>query len=141
MNHGERIKEERERLGYSQTAFAAIGDSSKGSQISWEKGTASPNVQVLAAWASVGADILYIVMGERSASTLKPDEQMLLEGYRQMDIRGKAGVLAFIGGLGGTIQPAPGSIIVNGEAHQVAGRDIRHYNDNPVNKRKGKKDG
>jgi transcriptional regulator with XRE-family HTH domain len=65
MNIGERLKEERERLGYSQYDFAAITGSSKGSQISWEKGRAFPNAEYLEAIAATGADILYIVTGER----------------------------------------------------------------------------
>lgn len=63
-----RLKEERERLGFSQTKFAAIADASKHAQINWEKGAASPNAAALAAWASVGLDVLYVVTGERSES-------------------------------------------------------------------------
>lgn len=65
MSLGNRIKEERERLRYSQTDFAAIGGASKGSQIAWEKGGVFPNAFVLGAWAAIGADVLYIVTGRR----------------------------------------------------------------------------
>lgn len=63
---GARIKEERERLGYDQEPFAALSGASRYSQIDWEKGKSFPNAKVLAAYASVGADVQYILTGLRS---------------------------------------------------------------------------
>jgi len=68
MDLGARLKAERERLGFSQTDFAALAGASKHSQINWEKGTAAPNAIVLAAWASHGLDVLYVVTGIRAQS-------------------------------------------------------------------------
>jgi len=87
MNLHDRIKEERERLGYNQTAFAALAGATKHSQINWEKGVAFPNAAVLAAWAEVGLDVAYVVTGERSRPvppkyTPPPDEEDLLNAYR-----------------------------------------------------------
>ena len=64
MNLHERLKEERERIGLSQTAFAA-----------------------LAAWADAGLDVLYVVTGQRSqpvppAQELPRQEQEWLALYR-----------------------------------------------------------
>jgi len=64
----ERIKKERERLGYSQTGFAALAGASKHSQINWEKGVSTPNADVLAAWKAVDADVLYILTGTRTGT-------------------------------------------------------------------------
>lgn len=66
MNLSLRLKEERERLGLSQTAFAALAGASKHAQINWEKGVASPNAEALAAWSENGLDVLYVVTGKRS---------------------------------------------------------------------------
>lgn len=66
MDLGARLKAERERLGYSQTDFAALAGASKHAQINWEKGVAAPNATVLSAWATHGLDVLYVVTGERS---------------------------------------------------------------------------
>jgi|GEM_PF-1364119 len=66
MNLATRLKAERERLGFSQTDFAALAGASKHSQINWEKGAAAPNATVLAAWAAHGMDVLYVVTGQRS---------------------------------------------------------------------------
>ncbi len=63
---GLRLREERERLGLSQEAFAALAEASKRSQIEWEKGTAFPNAEALAAFAAQGADVQYIITGIKS---------------------------------------------------------------------------
>lgn len=119
---GARLKEERERLGFSQPAFAAIGGASKGSQLAWEKGTATPNAEFLLEVARVGVDVLYVVTGRRNLAESLPEEEMVLTGYRKLDARGRAGVLALIGGMqsqGGT------SIKVQG--------DVGQYVDGPIN--------
>jgi transcriptional regulator with XRE-family HTH domain len=66
---GRRLREERERLGLSQTAFAAIGLVSKGSQILYEKGKPCPS-NYLSAIAAHGADVLYILTGRREQPAL-----------------------------------------------------------------------
>lgn len=63
---GVRLREERERLGFSQQAFAEIGGASKRSQVEWEKGAQVPNAEFLAHIAARGADVAYIVTGVRA---------------------------------------------------------------------------
>lgn len=65
MGIGDRLKEERERLGFSQTEFSAVAGASKNSQYNYEKGDRSPDANYLAAVAEKGVDILYVVTGER----------------------------------------------------------------------------
>lgn len=65
---GDRLREERERLGFDQTGFAALSDASRRSQSEWERGKAFPNAAYLAAIAEAGADVQYIVTGQRSAA-------------------------------------------------------------------------
>ena len=67
---GRRLREERERLGLSQTAFAAMGQASKGSQILYEKGKPCPS-NYLSAIAAHGADVLYILTGRREQPALE----------------------------------------------------------------------
>lgn len=83
MNLGERIKKERKRLMLSQTACAALGNASKGSQISWEKGLASPNANVLAAWAAAGFDVVYVLTGEPTEKKLV-DMKLERDGWREV---------------------------------------------------------
>ncbi|WP_312438596.1 helix-turn-helix transcriptional regulator [Achromobacter sp.] len=76
---GSRLREERERLGFSQQAFAELGGASKRSQLEWEKGAQVPNAEFLAHVAAHGADVSYIVTGARSVAA--NDVEADLERY------------------------------------------------------------
>ncbi|WP_434771130.1 helix-turn-helix domain-containing protein [Pseudomonas entomophila] len=65
MTIGDRLREERTRLGLNQTDFAAIPGVTKNSQLNYEKGERSPDATYLAAVAERGVDILYVVTGIR----------------------------------------------------------------------------
>ena len=74
-----RLKEERLRLGFNQTDFAALVGASKNALINWEKGVAAPNANDLATWSEHGLDITYVVTGRRSISKVSTAlEQKLL---------------------------------------------------------------
>ena len=83
MHTGDRLKEERERLGFNQTDFAAIADATRKTLFNWETGIAAPNALVLAAWAERGLDVLYVVTGLRDPNALDPAEQALIDSYRR----------------------------------------------------------
>lgn len=83
-----RLKEERERLGLTQPAFAELAGAAKRTVIDWEKGVSSPTAVQLAAMAAAGADVLYVVVGIRSQGTaeidlLPNDERVLVDAYRR----------------------------------------------------------
>ena len=85
---GDRLKEERERLGFSQTEFAAVAGASKNSQYNYEKGDRSPDADYLAAIADRGVDILYVVTGERkrqAADSISDDASEFLEVYERIN--------------------------------------------------------
>ncbi|WP_415844677.1 helix-turn-helix domain-containing protein [Stutzerimonas zhaodongensis] len=87
MNIGERLKEERVRLGYNQADFAAIAGVAKTSQFNYEKGERSPDAAYLAAVAEKGVDVLYVVTGKRASVTeggLSIEESEVLNHYRAM---------------------------------------------------------
>lgn len=95
MHSGERIKEERERLGLNQADFAALADSTRKTLFNWESGAATPNATVLAAWAAHGLDVLYVVTGQRSPSmpATDPAEQVLLDSYRRCGAQAKQNLI------------------------------------------------
>ncbi len=87
LNIGERLKEERVRLGYNQADFAAIAGVAKTSQFNYEKGERSPDAAYLAAVAERGVDVLYVVTGARTpqlAEALTVREAEILDSYRQL---------------------------------------------------------
>ncbi len=88
MGIGERLKEERERLGLNQTEFAALAGASKNTQYNYEKGERSPDANYLAAAAQQGVDVLYIVTGSRipqSPESITAEEAGFVQLLRTMD--------------------------------------------------------
>ena len=87
---GARLREERERLGFSQTAVAELAEkagvkgATRQSQALYEKGQRMPDAAFLAVMQGAGYDVTYILTGQRSADIqpLKPDEAALLDNYR-----------------------------------------------------------
>lgn len=89
---GERLKEERMRLDLSQTTLGEACGVTKQSQINYEKNERAPDALYLAALATAGADVLYILTGSRAAPPgppLAPDEAALLDNYRHSPPEGQ----------------------------------------------------
>ncbi|GHU37809.1 transcriptional regulator [Betaproteobacteria bacterium] len=79
---GERIREERDRLGLSQQSMADAVGVRREMWAKYESG-AEPGANALAAIAATDADVLYILTGVRSgASALSREEAALLDNYR-----------------------------------------------------------
>lgn len=89
---GARLKIERERLGLSQTQLAAIGETTKKSQIDYEKGNSYPKSNYLELVSKVGVDVLFIVTGIKSPSS---HELEIIEKHR-IEIKALADKSAFI---------------------------------------------
>lgn len=75
---GDRLREERERLGLKQDELGVAPKT----QRFYESGERSPDAAYLAHFAELGADVLYILTGQRTVLDLKPDEAALLDNYR-----------------------------------------------------------
>lgn len=65
-NFSERLRTERERLVLSQQALAEKCGVTARSQRNYESGERNPDSAYLAAIAAAGADVLYILTGQRS---------------------------------------------------------------------------
>lgn len=141
---GDRLKEERNRLGMSQPDFAALAGTTKKSQITYEKGV-MPDAAYLAAIAKAGADIQYIVterrqghgIGESAVHQAVLDAADLLSLDKKIDAQQLAKVVVKL--CTKSVQPAdfPAPAmnqqnVIGGDAQQfnapvyggVAGRDI-----------------
>jgi transcriptional regulator with XRE-family HTH domain len=84
---GSRLQEERKRLGYNQTDFAALGGVAKNTQWFYEKDERSPDVAYLAAIEKIGVDIWYLLYGERKPQTvsdLNSSETKVIQAMRKM---------------------------------------------------------
>ena len=83
----DRLREQREALGLSQQALAEKCNISARSQRNYESGERLPDAGYLAALAAAGADVLYILTGQRAggvkpAPTLTAEEETMLGYFR-----------------------------------------------------------
>lgn len=62
----------------------------------YERGLAVMGGDVLLEFVQAGADAQYILTGNRSATALAADEQVLLDGFRALDPLTKKRTLAFV---------------------------------------------
>lgn len=128
---GDRLKEERERLGLSQAALGEACGVQRRAQINYEKGERAPDALYLAAFDRAGGDVMYVLTGRKTApALLPPDEAMLLDRYRASprDLR-DAALRVLLGGS------APESKIkqkVSGTANQVAAGNVVNQNQGEV---------
>lgn len=114
-NFGDRLEEERTRLGLKKGQMAEAGRVAPSTYTSYVQGDRIPDLNALVSWAEAGADPLYIALGRRMPGLLTPEEELVLAGYRKLDTRGRAGVLALISGMQA---PAATSIRVSGNVGQ-----------------------
>ena len=110
---GSRLKSERERLGLSQSAFAERCGSKKTSQINYEANRRHPGSDYLSAAAEIGADVLFVITGNRSAGApvqapdgpsvvrtgsgaleLTAEERALIDNYRHAGDAGRRAIEA-----------------------------------------------
>jgi len=100
---GERLKEERESLGLSQTAMAEIAanagaaGSTRQSQARYEKGQQTPGADYLAAVAAAGVNVLYVLTGQRGMApgpVLTKEEEALVDNFRNSPPEARAAIKA-----------------------------------------------
>ncbi len=113
MDISTRLQEERKRLGLTQEAVAAQLGATKRSVINWEGGAALPGAEVLARYAAAGADVLYILTGQRAGGASAPPppravsegDRILLDNFHAAPAQVQAGVKTALGAFapaGGT---------------------------------------
>jgi transcriptional regulator with XRE-family HTH domain len=92
---GERLREERDRLGLNQTDFGVAAGVSRGTQKAYELESSSPDIRYLSTLQGMGVDVLYVLTGGRDAMDgegLSAGEAKVLEQYRNMSEESRASV-------------------------------------------------
>lgn len=84
MTLGSRIREERQRLGLTQTQFAALAGASRRAMANWESDGAAPLATALIQWGEAGADTAYILSGIRQTRAVINDLTMIEEHIDQI---------------------------------------------------------
>lgn len=125
---GARLREVREALELSQTEFAQIAEragvpgATRQSQAKYEKGLATPGAAYLAAIAAAGADVLYILTGQRAGGASAPPppravsegDRILLDNFHAAPAQVQAGVKTALGAF------APGGSPRRGKQDKAA---------------------
>lgn len=115
MTIGDRLRQERVRLGLAQPAFAALGGVLKGAQIAYESDKSSPTAAHLAAAAAEGLDVLYVVTGRREPKAIHQITEAPGPGYAAQVVTHSPAAPTHPGGLsggagGGLLAPADVSV-------------------------------
>lgn len=124
LSLSEKIREERKRLGFTQVQFAEVAGVQPTTQVNYEKGTRVPDAAYLVNIAEAGADVLYILTGNRAPTLdgISNDELEIVRLYRAAPIAVKA---AAYGALTSSELPSGASTInVSGTGQRIAGRDF-----------------
>jgi len=110
VGFGDRLKEERQRLGLNQSDFAAFAGVAKNSQLNYEKGERSPDAVYLTAVAEKGVDVLYVVTGNRTpikGEGLSMEEMQIIASYRTLPEADQAVALRTITALAELVARQP----------------------------------
>ncbi len=123
---GNRLREERERVGMTQPVFAEAAGAKKRTLIDWEKGVSSPTAMQLEALAEIGVDVLYVLTGERATGLppgLSAEEQLLVESYRALPVAKRKTLLADLltGAAGKPVARRTSGVSVTGNNNRSAG--------------------
>lgn len=139
---GQRLRAERERMGFTQEAFAGMAGVTRKTLGSYEGDVRAPDAEALAIWAKAKLDVLFVVTGERDYTPpppLSPDEQELVALYRAAPLAVRSAAVAalasgqpakrgtsveFLGTVGQIIKTEGGSFHQSGGVH-VGGKKPR----------------
>lgn len=102
---GDRLREERDRLGQNQTDFGTAAGVSRGTQKAYELETSSPDVRYLSALQSMGVDVHYVLTGSRLSpelGSLKAEESKLLEQFQSLSEKDQEAVSRLVSAMAAT---------------------------------------
>lgn len=109
---GDRLKDARKGLGLNQAAAAELTGISREHWGRCERGMTMPGGDVLASLASAGADVRYLLTGEREftpAERLSSEEELVLDYFRQASKEARKSALRALLGVEGGSQTNSGA--------------------------------
>jgi transcriptional regulator with XRE-family HTH domain len=128
---GDRLRDERKRLGKTQDEFASVAGITRRPYGEWEKGETAPDAKQLAALALAGADVQYIVTGERRGQGLGESavHQAVLDAVDLLSLGKKLDAdqlaLAVVKLCARHAAPPPSPASVTAIGGNAAGRDVK----------------
>lgn len=82
MINAQGLKEERQRLGFTQAEIAEQCGISREMWCRYERSASVPSGDVLHQFSQLGGDVQFVLSGARTIAPLTDDECRLLEAYR-----------------------------------------------------------
>lgn len=119
MTVGIRLKEERKRLGMSQTALALALGCTKRTQILFEQDVHLPGGSYLVEADGLGVDVIYVLTGRRES--LSDSDTQLIEAWREASPSARDEAL---GVLRGTSTSAPRTVFHGASIGQQISGDV-----------------
>ena len=127
---GQRLREERVRLGLNQEDFAEKSGIHKNSLRHYEQGERSPTLALVLIFQDVGVDIGYVLTGRRSDGSLGFSEQHHLDMLAKLSMREREGVFSLVAILAGeTVSLEEINLANIGQTFHSKRRDFRGEGD------------
>lgn len=104
---GERLRDERVRLGLTQLQLAEKAGMSKNSLLAYEKGTTAINITMLMILGDVGVDLGYVLTARRAAGGVDFADQQMLDQLAKLSTRERSAVFAMVSVLTGDLVSIP----------------------------------
>lgn len=109
MEIGDRLREERERAGYTQEQFGEMLGVKKVAQYNYERGERVPDARYLGLAADNGVDVLYVLTGERHDNVARGNIELgVLQRFRKAKETERYAVTLLLGVLIEEIPVPPG---------------------------------
>ncbi|MGC0154016.1 helix-turn-helix domain-containing protein [Chromobacterium vaccinii] len=89
MSFSDRLREERNRVGFIQADAAKAAGVGFTSYQGYERGDRVPNADALNGLHLAGFDVLYLVTGVRNKATLSDEDSSILADLNQVDEKGR----------------------------------------------------
>jgi transcriptional regulator with XRE-family HTH domain len=93
---GARLRTERERLGLSQSDFAAQTGVTRNTQANYEAEERSPDANYLAAAGSLGVNVPFVLVGKTLSAEVSAREIDFLDKFRQCTPAVQSGIYALM---------------------------------------------
>ncbi|HGM5959009.1 TPA: helix-turn-helix domain-containing protein [Stenotrophomonas maltophilia] len=123
MSVGNRLKEERKRLGLTQEAIGLACGVAKRTQILFEQDAHVPGGAYFAAADELGMDVTYVLVGRRDRLTEADAD--LLDTWRNASAPARAAALVALGGISPAVAaPAPRTTFENTSIGQQISGDV-----------------
>jgi transcriptional regulator with XRE-family HTH domain len=104
---GERLREERVRLGLTQEELATKAGMGKNSLLAYEKGKTPINIMMLMILGDFGVDLGYVLTARRASGDVNFEDRQMLDQLAKLSSRERSAIFAMVSVLTGDLVSIP----------------------------------